>query len=232
MSRLLLLGLFVAVLAVTLAASFPLALALRWSGMDAAGLSARAVSGSIWNGRLHDVRLRGLALGDVAARVDPFAFAAGTLRLALSSERGSVTLLQGNRRGIENADLTLTLQQAGIALPVDGAVRLQHVTMLFAEDGCASAGGRVSLDLFQRHWGGPVLTGTVACMGAAAVAALTGGGDAMRVRMIFAFDEHKHYRVESQVASSAPMLRAALSIAGFRENGAHLLRVDEGVLQW
>jgi general secretion pathway protein N len=232
MSRVLLLALFVCVFFVTLVASFPLALALQWSGLDPALLSARSVSGSIWNGRLSEVRIRRLALGDVAARVDPFALAAGTLKLALSSERGSLTLLNGRRRGIEDADMTLSLQQAGIRLPLDGAVRLERVTMLFDGDSCTTASGRVSLDLFQRHWGGPVLTGNVACMEDAAVAALGGGTEAARVRMIFAFDAQKRYRVQSQVASSAPLLRAALAVAGFRDDGANLLRVDEGVLQW
>ena len=50
---------------ILLVATFPMRLALGWSGAGDAGVSARAVRGSVWSAELVDARLGALPLGTV-----------------------------------------------------------------------------------------------------------------------------------------------------------------------
>ncbi|MEY4879212.1 MAG: hypothetical protein RJB62_681, partial [Pseudomonadota bacterium] len=63
-------ALFVAVFLVALLSLFPMRVALAWFGAGSV-VSARTVSGSVWNSHWEDARLGVLALGDADARLDP-----------------------------------------------------------------------------------------------------------------------------------------------------------------
>jgi general secretion pathway protein N len=67
-------ALFVLVIAVL---TFPLRLALDWGGAAQAGLSARAVSGSIWSGRLAAAKWGALELGQLDMALSPTALLGG-----------------------------------------------------------------------------------------------------------------------------------------------------------
>src|SRR3546814_16757515 len=60
-----------------LAATFPMRLALAWSGAADAGVAAREVRGSIWSGELVEARLGALPLGTVRASLSPLALLGG-----------------------------------------------------------------------------------------------------------------------------------------------------------
>jgi general secretion pathway protein N len=96
--------LFLAGLALALPATMPLSVAMAWAGAADRGFSAKAVQGSIWNGRLQSVSYRGMALGDAGARLDPRSLLTLSPRLDLTGARGTATLrLTGD--GVELAGL-------------------------------------------------------------------------------------------------------------------------------
>jgi hypothetical protein len=43
-------------------------------------------------------------------------------------------------------------------------------------------------------------------------------------------DSAGRYQAETRIVSTNPMVRGALALAGFTENGAEFIRSDEGVL--
>lgn len=69
---------------ILLIATFPMRLALAWSGATDAGITARDVRGSVWSGELVDARLGVLPLGTVSASLSPLALIGGNTELAFS----------------------------------------------------------------------------------------------------------------------------------------------------
>jgi len=68
-----------------LVATLPLRMALQWAGADSF-LSASAVEGTIWNGRLLDVQAQGLRLGDVSLALDIASLFGGRLVLRYGAD--------------------------------------------------------------------------------------------------------------------------------------------------
>jgi len=221
---------FVVAFAAALASTVPMSIALTSIGADQVGVSAAHVSVSIWNGRLEAAQYRGMPLGDVVAALDPWALVAGTRRLAARGVFGRATLVQGDARGFEMADAAIEIQHLRPSLPLTGEVRLESVTLMFAGDRCSRAEGRIATDILKRAFNGPEVTGTLSCAGDAAVAQLEGRAQDAQVGIALRLDAAGHYQVETRVVSANPVVRGALALAGFSENGDGFTRSDEGML--
>ena len=228
MNRLILASVFAAVFALSLAAAMPLGAALAFTRAGAMGLSAAAVSGSIWNGRLDDMRLKGIRFGAVAARLDPVSLLAATRRLRLDSREGHAVLALGRAQGVEGADAVIDIALLG--LPVAGVVRLQDATVLFERGRCSVAKGRLIADIAQGAWKGPALQGELGCDGAIAVARLSGGNAGGEAEVTLSVDAAARYRLQTRVTGGDAGLRLALTIAGFTESESGMLRSDQGRL--
>lgn len=228
MNRLALAAVFAVVFAVALAAFMPLGTALALTQAGAAGLRAGAVSGSIWNGRLDDMRLGGIRFGTVAARLDPVSLLSGARRLHLESREASATLVEGRLRGFDGADAVIDIALLG--LPVEGVVRLQGASVLFENGKCSSAKGRVIADIAHGAWKGPALQGEWVCDGAAAVARLSGRDAGAEANLTLSVDANARYRLQTRVSGSDAALRLALGLAGFVEGEGGMLRSDSGRL--
>ncbi len=224
-------ALFVAVFLVALLSLFPMRVALAWFGAGSV-VSARTVSGSVWNSHWEDARLGVLALGDADARLDPSFLWTGAGRFHIDSPLSRLTLVRGPATGVENATLNLDSTQLRLPIPTRGAVTLADVTLLFDGARCASASGRIASDMFQVEWGGPMLSGDLACDGDRAVAVLTGETDGMAVDMRLYLAADGHYELRTGIAGVAPPLQDILTRAGFSGDGESLSRLDEGVLGW
>ncbi len=137
-----------------LIALLPMRLALAWSGVGERGVSARAVSGSIWHGRIADARLGGLPLGDLRARLRPLPLLAGRTELSLSSDDAlaepafsAVLASSGGGAGsIRDARGTLSLGAAMAPLPIN-AVGFTGFNAQFANGKCVAASGELQLIL-------------------------------------------------------------------------------------
>lgn len=230
MNRLVLGAIFVGVFAAGLVASMPLGVALAWTGAGESGLSASAVSGSIWNGRIEDMRLRGFRFGTVEARLDPFGLLTGTSRVHLQSRDGEAVLVKGRSEGLDGADAIVDLAALVLAMPVEGVVRLQGATVLFETGRCSKAAGHLVADIAHGKWKGPRLAGELVCDGALAVAKLSGSGAGAEVTLAFSVDANARYILQSRVTSSNSALRLALSLAGFEEGEGGMQRSDQGRL--
>jgi general secretion pathway protein N len=201
-----------AMLLVALVLCFPLRLAAEWFGLDRLGLTAREMSGSLWNGRLSEAHLANLPVGDVRARFDPMA---ARLELAgADAGRGSVVF---SRNGIRVSDLTgsLPLGATFAPLPVV-ALDLADVSAQFRGGRCETAAGsaRVELDgamLGLALAGG--LGGNVRCDEGALLLPLVSqsGMEAVSLRLF----EGGRYRMDVLIRQPDPASRGRLLAIGF-----------------
>lgn len=206
---------WIAVAVVGLAALWllPLRLALIAGQFDAQGLSARAVGGRLWSGRLLAAEWRGLALGDIDVGLKPLALATATLRFELSGDqlRGEAWRRRGGG-GVGN--LSGRVAVAGLAgLPIEALV-LERVDIGFRNGACTTAAGRLSLQpggALARF--GP-LAGEPRCEGSAVLLPLESPDGAVRLELRVKPDTGFRARIE--VAQVDEATRLALLAKGFQ----------------
>ena len=123
----------------------PLRMALGWGNADAAGFAAGRVEGTIWSGRLHDVSFRDVPLGEMRASLDPLGRG---LRVVLHGDvegRGRVQLARGGI-GLFGVDARLPMSRLAPALPFDGGLSLENLSVDVRDGSCRKAGGRVAVE--------------------------------------------------------------------------------------
>ena len=217
-------ALFGALLLLALLACLPLRLVLGWVGVGDQGLSARRVDGSIWAGRLVEARIGDAGLGDLAARVAPSRLLVGEARLVLDSVAdapgGTVhgaTITSRHVIGLSGMTANVGVGRLFGPLPVT-ALDLDRVTILFRDDACDRAEGRVRATLAVG--GGGItgglplpasLAGSVRCDGAALLVPLTsaGGGESVALRVTADGLYHADLTLQPPDPATAARLRAA-----------------------
>lgn len=154
---------------------FPLRLAVAILGLDAEGMTARDVSGSVWGGRIEALNVSGVALGSVDAALSPFHLLIGEARIAVSRSSGAEALgpvsgaviVSRNSQGIAGLNAMIPLGAALAPLPV-GAVTTTGLTVRFENGACVRAGGNVRAALSGSFAGVALaqgLSGDVNCNG-------------------------------------------------------------------
>ncbi|PZN92196.1 MAG: type II secretion system protein N [Alphaproteobacteria bacterium] len=212
---------FVAMFALALLALLP----LRVAGLDNAGLTAQAVTGSIWRGHLTAAQLRGLPIGDVDAGMAPLSLLGGTLKLGFAGPviAGAV-LRHGNGGGVEGVRGRL-LPGRVAGLPV-ASLDLDDFGADFRDAACAGAGGRVTLQPAGNLARIGTLVGAPRCDGPALVLPLA--GDRGRLDLRIAADGG--YRATLAVDDVGEGERAGLLAAGFQPTPSGLALTVEGRL--
>lgn len=218
-------------------ATFPLRIALAWSGAEAAGLWARGVTGSIWSGRVHDAVWNGAVLGTIDAGLDPMALLRGELRMdfarddVLRGKLAGAAILNGDR-GVDDVTGALSLGASMAGVPLD-TLRLNRMGMRFGSDGrCVSAGGTAQLALALPVPGLDLangLSGPMACRDgrAQAVLASQSGMEKLQVDV----DGEGEWKARLSIgAGSDPALAALLRAAGFLPAGDALVLMRQGRL--
>ena len=221
---------FVAAFLSALAGTAPMSLALSWLGSDEFSVSAADVSGTIWSGHLYQARYRQVPLGDVETSFDPRDLLGGSRKMAVKGSFGRVVLVQGDAAGLESADIAIAIERLGIAAPLAGNLRLESATVLFSDQRCSRAEGRIAANLAEPAFGHLEMSGSLSCAGEAAMARLQGRTENVEVSVTLRVDARAYYEGQTRVASSDPIVRTALAIAGFIEQGNEFVRSDEGVL--
>ena len=204
-------------------ATFPMRLALGWSGAANAGVAVREVRGSIWSGELVDARLGAIPLGTVEASLSPLALLVGRTELAFSRSDERLGALAGrlhgsSPRGISNVDGVTTLAGGLGLIPVD-TVRFEGATIRFGGDGrCVKASGRLQLIVAAPIAGLDLsrgLSGPLRCAGGRAQAALA--SQSGMERLTVSFDGKGAYRAQFAInVDNDPAMAAALTALGFR----------------
>jgi len=146
----------------------PMRLAFDALALDRAGVTASAVHGTIWNGRIERLHIGRVDLGTMDASLSPIQLLLGRARLDLSRRNGApddlVGVISVSRHGMGIEEATGSVPMAGLLAPLPiEAIELDHVSIAFSDGACASADGvvRARVALIGR-----ALTGSVRCDGA------------------------------------------------------------------
>lgn len=196
----------------------PMRLVLGWAGLGDQGFSARAVSGSIWAGRLNEARFGNLALGSLDARVSPFALLIGRARVSLNGDpgllHGAITLSR-HGQGVDDMTATLPTGRAFAPLPVT-ELALEDVTVHFVDDTCDAAEGRVRAKLVGEAAGVALpseLSGIARCDGGALLLPLASqaGTESIELRITGA----GRYTAALRITPADPAAAQRLAATGF-----------------
>jgi len=144
------------ILAVVAVALFflPLRLAVSMAGLEGSRFSAKAISGSVWNGRIEGAQLGPFPLGDLDAGVRLLPLLTGRVLMDLerppvAGDPGLFATVgkSGNSLLVQDVTTVLSVGRQLAPLPAS-AIDLQAVSVRFARGRCQSASGqvRVSLD--------------------------------------------------------------------------------------
>lgn len=213
----------VALALLLLVATFPMRLALAWSGASDAGASAREVRGSVWSGELVEARLGALPLGTVRASLSPLALLGGSVELAFSRADERLGALAGRLYGSEPrgmSDVSGTTSMSGGlgGIPVD-RISFEGATVRFDDAGrCAAASGRIQIAVNAPIAGLDLsrgLSGPLSCAKGRAQAALA--SQSGMERLTLSFDGNGAYRAQFAIdVDRDPAMAAALAALGFR----------------
>ncbi len=228
MTRTILALLFAAAFAVSAASAVPMEFALGLFRGQNTAIAARAVTGTIWNARMQDLRIDGFRAGNASVRLDPISLMTGTRRLDISSARGAAILVDGGLMGAEHVRASIAGSELGLPFMTGGTVRLDDVTLLFQNGNCRAASGRIATDAFSVFSKGLELAGNLRCEDAAAIADLSGRNDETEISLALRIQSDGGYRAETRVRNASPAGREALLLAGFDQIGGDLVRADQG----
>lgn len=222
-------GWFAGAFALTLLLFLPLQLALRGLSPPP-GLSATAITGSLWRGRLHNAQWNGAVLGDLRLGLSPLPLLTGRRDLWLRSPHAALSLSSGRLRGIHDANGVLPLpSRPGLALRAS----LDEARMLFDAEGCRSAGGRVRIELDLPGELPPMLlAGAPTCEGRSGKLVLLPeqGGGPLLLDATLTVETDGAYRLQALAHSDDPAIHSILLGAGFQDAPGGLSRVDTGRL--
>ena len=218
-----------------LLATFPMRLALAWSGATDTGVTAREVRGSIWSGELVEARLGALPLGTVRASLSPLALLGGSVELAFSRTDERLGALAGrlygsDPRGVSNVSGTTSMAGGLGAVPVD-RISFEGATVRFDDAGkCVVAGGRIRLVVSAPIAGIDLsrgLSGPLSCVGARAQAALA--SQSGMERLTLSFDGSGAYRAQFAInVDRDPAMAAALAALGFKAGSGGFVLATTG----
>ena len=192
--------------------------------LPAPPLAATSVSGSLWQAELAGAMLGRMRLGDITLALQPGALIKGRLtwqvqgslngQIWRSFTTGGVAGLNGRLNGSPLPGLPL----AGISL-IDVIATLDGVGR------CETAGGQVTADLALPLAGQRSLTGAPRCDGAALLLPLASGDGRVRLDVT---STGGRWTARLAVSGAGVGEAAALTAAGFREQGGALVKEDSG----
>lgn len=213
----------------------PMRLALGWSALDARGVSARGAEGTVWAGRIDDLRFGEFSFGRVRAAMHFWPLLTGRTSFALSrpEEPGLPPMRAGLSTGadsfaLSDAHATLGAGAVFAPLPVD-RLEMQDLTVRFENGVCVEAEGGLRAFFLPQMAGATLpqdgLLGTARCDGPAVRFALTGASGQEQVDLrLFADGRYAaRLRLTGDRADQADMLTGT----GFRAvAGAYILEME------
>jgi general secretion pathway protein N len=208
-------GLFV----VGLVATLPLRLVLARL-LPPAIISASAVTGSVWSGRVLDARLLGVPLGDVDASLSVWRLLTGTASVSASTRAPGMAGSFARRGDSLSIVLDGGLPMAGLAALGPAELRLADVSARFEAGRCVAAKGNATITASGNLAAAVgTLNGTASCENGALLLTLAGRGAGGNARLrIVASAEALHHELVLEGAD--PGLAATLRTLGFVADGA------------
>ncbi len=212
----------------------PLRLVSGMIGFDDLGVTARHASGTIWSGRMEQVRGGGFDLGTLDVGLKPLPLLLGRASLDFQRTEGSggeplsgSASIGPGRRAIDG--LTGAVVGGDFSgIPVE-RIAFEQASVVFADGQCREASGRVTVTIgfsvagLQLRNG---MTGALACEGSDLKVELV--GQSGLERLILTSDADGNYVARLLVQSTDPVLGAALSSAGFGPTAEGFVRTMRG----
>jgi general secretion pathway protein N len=192
--------------------------------LPAPPLAATSASGSVWQAELVGAMLGRMQLGDMTLALQPGALLKGRLNWQVQGSlngqiwrgftAGGVAGLNGRLNGSPLPGLPLAgISLAEVTATLDGAGR------------CETTGGQVTADLALPLAGQRQLTGAPRCDGAALLLPLASGDGRVRLDVT---STAGRWTARLAVSGAGVGEAAALTAAGFREQGGALVKEESG----
>ncbi|MGB7406300.1 MAG: type II secretion system protein N [Pacificimonas sp.] len=171
-------ALFVAMLAIALVATIPLGGALSRLDAGRLGMSAADAGGSIWFGRLDDMRIGPAALGDVEMRLSLWRLFTGEARFDLFDGDGDEIsgAIDFHAGGVGFHDISLSAPLNLSSYGASGQLVLADLSADLSRASCDRASGTASLSLAFPELA-TTLTGAPICEGETLLLRMTDGAD-------------------------------------------------------
>nr|WP_281376579.1 type II secretion system protein N [Sphingomicrobium lutaoense] len=199
-------------------------------------MTARQVAGTVWSGRVGEMMAGPERLGTFDVALNPLTLPLGRFEVAierLDDPEGPLTgvlALGGASEGVKDLNGRMTLSRLLSPLP-SGAMRFEDVRMLFKGGRCREAAGSVQLQASLGIAGlSRDMSGPVSCReDGRGMAELKGPRGAERLTIIV--DAEGGYEADLAIEGAPPILRDALSRAGFAEEGTSVVLRQSGRLR-
>lgn len=214
---------FPAALVLALVLLMPLRLVL---GIGGGPVSAEAVTGSVWNGKLQGASLGGERLGDVDAGLSllPLFLGRANVRVDGALIHGAIfSTLSGKGAAISTLSLPLSRAFGPVRL---AGLEANGVNVRYRGKACAEAEGRVMLRV-RSLIGEQTVSGNLRCGGAALAVDLMSQSGMQRISV--RFPDSGHYEATLIMRTADPRETAGLAAAGFRETPVGHVRKFAGV---
>jgi len=222
----------------------PASLATSLLGRSGRFTVAKA-EGTLWNGRLLDARVDGVALGDVTFAVRGLSFLSGApsadVRLnggALAGEGRLRASLQGVSLtdALFEFDLGTARRYAFLGAPLEGRLRGTVRQLKLDRGGCVAADIDLWTDVLaapaRRLHGAPLeLSGGASCVGGSVMVTLAGDSADGAVRLKLAVRSDMTYTLNATAAPARAELAEALRAFGFAQGEGAMSMAMSGVLR-
>lgn len=213
--------LFGAMLVAALLATLPMRLVLGAVGLGDQGLVAREVRGSVWAATLSEARFGDVTLGDLDARLSPWALMTGQARLGFAAADGAASPVRGvavlSRHGYAAEAVTAHVATGRLFAPLPvTALDLDAVSVRFADGRCTHAEGRIRATIAGDAGGialPPTMSGTARCEGAALLLPLASQAGTESVALVVRGDGR--YRAQLRIVPADPLAGERLQRLGF-----------------
>lgn len=226
-------------------ANAPAALAAALLGGERAGLTVAKTSGTFWNGKLQDARLRGVALGDVSFSVRGLSLLTGAVAVDLRLEGGAATgsgRARASFGGLSVTDATFEFdlatarRYAFLGAPLEGRLRGVVREMKIAKGGCTAADIDLWTDVLaaparRMRGAGMDLAGGASCADGSLIATLAGASGDGSVRLRLAVAPDMTYALDATAVPARADLGEALRAFGFTQSENGMTMAMSGVLR-
>jgi len=224
-----LLLIFVAAFLVLLVARLPLSVVLARAVPAGGPLAYGGVEGTVWDGHVRNVRLRGVPLGDADLALSPLSLV--TLSPSLDWRLGGGAVTGRGELAVGLADRTIRVRDTDIAADLDRLPTMVPLSGVFAASvrtfewqgrACRAADVDLRTSALNRNpmgldWQGPTLTGQAACNAGNLIVSLAGKDASSDLDLKGTVTPEMTYALDVVLKTDNRDLRRSLAGMGFAQ---------------
>lgn len=210
-------------------ARMPLAFVLAQVVPASGPLSYSRAEGTVWEGQVHNVRLRGVPLGDADLALSPLSLV--TLAPSLNWRLGGGAVTGRGLLSVHLMERAITVRDTDIAADLDRLPTMVPLSGVFAasvrefaweRQACRAADADLRTSALNRNpmgldWRGPTLTGQAVCDNGVLTVTLAGADASSELDMEGAITPELAYRLDASLKTDNHDLRQSLEALGYRQ---------------